>query len=185
MFGASVRIVAAVIVIAVGTIVTAVEPPAVDAAVEPEALRAAERDLEIAQIRLRRYENVEFPLAVRKLDSRIRLHEAEAPVWERRIKEYEKLDRFVASNGMLVTLDDARLTLAQVRSELDDARHEKRVLQDDYRDQRRLLELEVEAACYRLAQLRRPDAKAVGASRRTRLDVGQPRGATGRVSRAG
>jgi hypothetical protein len=141
---------------------TAAAQPAVPEQDEPargELLRSAQRDLELAEIRLRRFENVEFPLSLRKLQSRIRLLSAEVPVWERRIREYKDLDKFVGSSGVLITLDDARLTLLQVRTELEDLEHERRVVQDGYSDQRRLLALEVEVACERLKLLKREPPK--------------------------
>jgi hypothetical protein len=126
----------------------AAQPPA-----EDPALRSARRDVEMAQLRLRRYELVDFPLQLRKLDSRIKLLEAEQDVWRERVREYQQFDKWVGSNPVLITLADARLSLLQAETELDDARQERHVLQEQHQSDCRLLELEVEAAEDRLRAL--------------------------------
>jgi len=145
---------------AIVTVVTSVGPMSSRAA-QPadsgfaESLADAARDLEIAQLRLRRYDTYGYPLSLRRLESQIKLAQAELESWRRRVREYEQFDKFVGSAPVLLTLDDARLAVLRFQTDLDDSVHEKELLERSRRDQYRLLKLEVEAAARRLAGVRK------------------------------
>jgi hypothetical protein len=114
----------------------------------------ASRDYEIARIKLTRYDQVDYPLQLRRLDTQIRLAEAERDVWRRRVQEYSTLENWTGPTGLLITLDDARLSQLRLERLVDDLREERMLLERNHFDQRRLLKLESDAAASRLAKLR-------------------------------
>lgn len=144
--------------VAIVTVVASVGPAgraAADSSEFAEPLADAARELEMAQLRLRRYDAYEYPLALRRLESQIKLAQAELESWRRRVREYEQFDKFVGSAPVLLTLDEARLAVLRYQTGLDDLVHEKELLERSRRDQYRLLKLEVDAAARRLALARK------------------------------
>lgn len=119
------------------------------------AIESAERDMEIAKIRADRYVRVDYPLEVRKLEGQIKLTQAELEIWKKRVEEYQRITELTESNVMLITLDEARLSVLRLTLTLDDLQEEKLLVTRQHGQQRRLFELEAAAAHSRLAQLRR------------------------------
>lgn len=124
------------------------------------AIAEAARDLEIAQLRLRRFDRVEYPASLRYLESQIAFQQAELQVWRRRVEEYTTFDRWVGSAPMLITLDDARLNLLRCQRTLADLKADKESLENSRRDQLRLFELEAQQAAARLLKLRQGKPRA-------------------------
>ncbi len=122
-------------------------------------LVAAQRALEVAELRQRRYEQLEYPLALRRLESAITLTKAEMAALEASLAEYEQFDKFTGSSPLFHTLQRTRLALVEARLRLDDLQEEKRLRMRLHGDQCRLHELEVEAARARLAALQAPIAQ--------------------------
>ena len=139
--------------------------PATTQAAEPDrrgidsAIEDAARDLEIAQLRLRRYDRVEYPSSLRHLESQIKLAQAELEIWRHRMTEYASFDRWVGSSPMLITLDDAKLNVLRFERLVADLRADKESLEHSRRDQLRLHELEAQSAASRLLKLRQARAR--------------------------
>lgn len=125
------------------------------------AIADAARDLEIAQLRLRRYDRVEYPSTLRQLESQIKLAQAELEIWRHRVAEYAPFDRWVGSAPMLITLDDARLNVLRYERALGDLRDDRDALEHSRRDQLRLFELEAQSAAARLLKLRQALSRGV------------------------
>lgn len=113
----------------------------------------AERELEIAVLQLRRYERLEYPLRLRRLESMIELTEAEVASFERQVAEYAGFDKFVGSAPLFQSLEQARLNLIDAQLRLDDAQQERRLLERHHADQRRLYALQIESAHAALARV--------------------------------
>jgi len=120
------------------------------------AVSAAERELELARLRERRYLKVDFPLTIRRLENEITLARVELGMRERRIAEYERIAGTHAPQLFLVTLDEERLAALELRLRLKMLEEEKHLLQQQHTEQRKLLRLEIEAAQERLDELLRP-----------------------------
>jgi len=66
-----------------------------------------------------RYQHfVEYPRQLQTLDDLIRLRKAEIASLERRLKEWEPLDRFDTGRALMVTIENTRLVLLQSQIEL-------------------------------------------------------------------
>lgn len=115
---------------------------------------AAERAVELAQLRLRRYARVEYPLKLRKLESEIKLTEAELGVHQDRVAEYERFEKNAYSSPLFFSLQQARLALVESELRLADLGEEKLLLVRYHTDQCRLYELELEEARERLEAVR-------------------------------
>ena len=122
-------------------------------AAEPDRIAAAQRDVEIAQLELRRYLNVEYPSQRDHLETQLTLAAAEIAIQEDLVREYERMSRGKTSRPFLVTLSDARIAL--LGAQLSYQRHCDALsrLKKFHGDQCRLLELRLEAAHARLAAL--------------------------------
>ncbi len=119
-----------------------------------EAARTARRDVEIAELRLRLYVRVDFALRLRRLDSEIKLTEAEAASIKRILEQYRPLERLRPS-PLLGTRERTKLQLLETELRLKDLRAERLLLRRYHPDQRRLFELEAERARDRERSLRR------------------------------
>jgi hypothetical protein len=120
-----------------------------------EAIAAAERDVEIAEIEYRKYLNVEYPTRRQELESQMILSAAEIEVNRRFVCEYERMSRGKTSQVFLVTLADARLALLKAELQYEHLDAEKSRLENFHGDQCRLYELRLDAARARLAELTR------------------------------
>jgi hypothetical protein len=111
-----------------------------------QRIRAAERALEIAELELRRYERVEYPLRLRQLESRIKLAKVRVSMHERLIAEYERFTKNAYSSPLIFSLELERVALAEAKLSLDDLDEERRLTERYHTDHCRLYELKVEAA---------------------------------------
>lgn len=107
---------------------------------------AALRELEMRQLRLQLYVRSEYPLERRRLDTEIKLAEAQIGIHAREAAEFEKIQRYNYGQPFRVTVDNARYAELVARTRLADLKEEKRILEAGFRNRCRLLELDVEAA---------------------------------------
>jgi hypothetical protein len=107
----------------------------------------------MAHLRLRRFMLVDHPLAMRRLESAVKMAQAELDTFKHRLAEYEKLPKFEYSDPFLITLGDARLDVQRAELKLGDLKEEKALIERNYPEARRLLELEIESAAARLDAL--------------------------------
>jgi hypothetical protein len=117
------------------------------------AIDAARRDVEIAQLELRRYLVIDYPAQRTQLDSQIAMAHAEIESNRRLVREYERMSRGKTSRPFLVTLEDARLALLAAKLRHHQLGQQKSNLEKFHSDQCRLYELHVEAARQRLESL--------------------------------
>ena len=117
------------------------------------AIDAARRDVEIAELELRRYLVIDYPARRTPLESQITMARAEIQTNRRLVREYERMSRGKTSRPFLVTLADARLTLLAAELRHHQLCQQKSNLEKFHGDQRRLYELHIEAARQRLESL--------------------------------
>lgn len=128
--------------------------PSRTAAPPPRSIAAAQRNLEIATLRLLNFDRVEFPLESKRLDSEIALTRAAIKSLERRIVEYEQFTKNRYSSPLFLSLETTRLELVEARLNLKVLTEEK-CLRIQYRGStRRLYQLEIEQAHDRLESIR-------------------------------
>ena len=114
--------------------------PAIDSAAS--ATRES-RSQEIARLRFKLYERVDYPLLVRQLRTEIKLMEARVASLRRRVKEAE---RFHRARALFTTIENLRLELLEAELLLKDWKHELRLLQIHHVEERRLRQLLIETA---------------------------------------
>ncbi|MEX2317765.1 MAG: hypothetical protein WD669_11475 [Pirellulales bacterium] len=105
------------------------------------ARAAARRALEMANLELRLYLQVEHPREMRHLDAQIKLAEAEVKAYEERRREYEPFNKFSTGRPLLLPMQSLRLCLLEAELRLDDLRAERNALVRFHSDRWRLLEL--------------------------------------------
>lgn len=110
-----------------------------------DALSAAKRRHEMAELRLRQFERVEYPLTLRRIENELKITEAERDVQQRRIKEYGENSVFKYSEAFLITLQEAKLASLRAELKIDELKNERLVLEQNRDDRFRLLQLEIEA----------------------------------------
>ena len=125
------------------------------AAERDDALAAAKRKQEITELRLRQFERVEFPLAIRRIENDLKITEAERDVQQRRIKECGPSSIFKYSEAFLVTLQEARLAALRAELKIDELKNERLLLEQNREDRCRLLQLEIDAAADEIRALER------------------------------
>lgn len=104
---------------------------------------AAQIDDEIARIRAKLFERVDYPLLMRRLDSEIELAKAEIQMHQKVLSELERLHRLAhESKPFLVTIEELKIKRLSAELRLDDLEAERCLLQKYQRDERRLRELE-------------------------------------------
>lgn len=101
------------------------------------------RAIEIARLRFKLYERVDYPLLLRRLRTDIKLTQARVDSLRRRVKEAE---RFYRSPGLFTTIERLQLQLLEAELLLKDLRHEQTLLQIHNQDERRLRKLLIESA---------------------------------------
>ncbi|MCA9240915.1 MAG: hypothetical protein KDA37_11980 [Planctomycetales bacterium] len=111
-----------------------------------ETLLDANRRVEMAQIRLRLYEQVEYPTQRRQLTHELRVAEAEVASLKRLLQEYEPFDRFSTGRALVLTIESTRLSLLRAELRRDDFKRQLSDLQRFHVDRLRLLMLELEEA---------------------------------------
>ena len=123
-----------------------------DAAYEMARIEARQ-ELELAKLELRLYLQVEYPRQRRHLDAQIKLTQAEVDAYNERLREYRPFDRFSTGRPLLVPIQDLRLCLLEAELRLRDLQAERNALVRFHSDEWRVLELRVEQARLRLAQI--------------------------------
>ena len=136
-----------------GTLAEAAPPERKEPAADP-MVTAAQTALELATLQLRRYERVEYPLKLRRLESEIKLTAAEVASHERTLAEYQKFTRDKV-HPFFLSQEQANLARLSAQLRLDDLKEEKLLLERYHSEQRRIYEIEVEVAHERLQQLSR------------------------------
>ena len=111
---------------------------------------AALREVELAQVRMRLWERLDYPLQQRRIESELKLVEAQIDSLKRRLAEYEQFTKFKYSAPLFYSLEEARVQLVAAQAQRDNLREEAALLLKNRGDLRRLQELEVEAAKARL-----------------------------------
>lgn len=127
----------------------------VTAAERDDAIAAAKRKYEIAELRLRQFERAEYPLALRRIENELKITEAERDVQQRRIKEYGENSVFKYSEAFRVTLQEAKLAALRAELKIDELKNERLVLEQTREDRCRLLQLEIDAAANEVRALER------------------------------
>jgi hypothetical protein len=117
------------------------------------ARAAARRALEMANLELRLYLQVEHPREMRHLDAQIKLAEAELKAYEERRREYEPFNKFSTGRPLLLPLQSLRLCLLEAELRVDDLRAERNALIRFHSDRWRLLELRALDARQRVIEL--------------------------------
>jgi hypothetical protein len=110
----------------------------------PATRAAAERNLELAELRLLRFDRIDYPLAQKRLENEIEMTKAEIDSRKRRIAEYDRFNHSAYSSPFFYTLEENRLALKDAELRLDMLLRE-RCLRVQYKGtMRRIRELEVE-----------------------------------------
>lgn len=119
-----------------------------------EVARAqARQSLELANLELRLYQQVEYPRERRHLDAQIKLVEAEVDAYQEQFRVYRPFDRFSTGRPLLVSIQDLRLCLLEAELRLEDLRAERNALVRFHSDEWRLREIKVQQARFRVAEL--------------------------------
>ena len=111
------------------------------------------RALEETRLRLRLFERVDYPLRLQEVDAQIKLTRAEIESFRRRIAEYERFD---GSGAVFLELENVRLMLGAGRLRLQNLERERLLLQLHFKDERRLRQMQVDAAAQRVAETQNP-----------------------------
>jgi hypothetical protein len=120
-----------------------------------DALLAARRDLEVANIELRLYRQVEFPRKRREFDAQVKIVLAEVDSFKRLVREYKSFNVSRYSNAFLFSRQRAELALLDAELRLKNLREERSAFRRFHTDHCRLYELKVEAARARVLALDR------------------------------
>jgi len=117
------------------------------------AVETALRRHETARLRLERFDRVDFPRRVSRLEDMIELAKARRTLHEREVAEYGRFDGWRYSQPMFFSLERAKIDLLAARLEVERLVKEKCRLVRFRVDERRLLELEVESAAAEIERL--------------------------------
>jgi hypothetical protein len=124
---------------------------------EDEALRIeraqTRRALEIANLELRYYLQVEYPRELRRLDSAIRFTLAELEAVRERLRGYGPYTSFNTGQPFLLSIQEDKLCLLDTELRLRDLRDERCALVRFHTDHIRLLELKAQDIRERLILL--------------------------------
>ena len=101
------------------------------------------RAVEIARLRFKLYERVDYPLHLRHLRTDIKLMDARVASLRRRVKEAQ---RFYRSPALFTTIENLQLELLEAELVLKDRKREQTLLQIHNQDERRLRKLLIENA---------------------------------------
>ena len=103
----------------------------------------SDQAVEIARLRFKLYERVDYPLRLRHLRTEIKLMQAQVDSLRRRVKEAQ---RFSRSPALFTTIEKLQLRLLEADLLLKDLRHEQTLLQIHNQDERRLRKLIIDNA---------------------------------------
>jgi hypothetical protein len=115
--------------------------------------RNLRRALEMAQLDLRLYLQVDYPRELRHLDSAIRLTQAEVDAVKARLRAYGPYTRFDSGQPFTLSIQDDKLCLLDAELRLQDLKDERCALVRFHSDHWRLLELKAQDIRDRLVQL--------------------------------
>jgi hypothetical protein len=119
----------------------------------PAARAAARRELLLAKLELRHYQQVEYPRLRRHLQAQIDLTEAEIRAYKRQLHEYRPFSRFSVGQPFTVTIAEIRLCLQEAELRLRDLWAERNALIRFHSDDWRFLEMKVHEARLRVAEI--------------------------------
>ncbi|MCA9270534.1 MAG: hypothetical protein KDA41_18760 [Planctomycetales bacterium] len=134
-------------------LVCAFLPLAARGAAADDAISAARRGVEMAEIRMRLYERDEYPQQLHRLDRQIALAKARCESGRRRVAEYEQFDKFKYSGPLFTSLEDARLAVVEFELQTRELEESRVLLEQSHADRRRLMQLELDDANARLRAL--------------------------------
>jgi hypothetical protein len=118
-----------------------------------EARAAARRELMLAKLELRHYQQVEYPRLRRHLQAQIDLTEVEIRGYKRQLHEYRPFSRFSVGQPFTVTIQEIRLSLLEAEFRLRDLWAERNALIRFHPDDWRHLEMKVHDARLRVAEI--------------------------------
>ena len=104
------------------------------------------RALEIAMLEKKLYEQVSHPMRVRTLNAEITLTEARIKSLNRRLDEYEPMDRFETGRALFVTIEETKLDLLREELHLQELKARRTAENRFHRQQARLHALKVDQA---------------------------------------
>lgn len=104
------------------------------------------RSVEIAQLKLRLYERVEYPAELRRLEADWKVAEAEVESLERLQEEYAPFDKFSTGRALAYTVEATKLGLLRAQLNRDELKRQLTTLKRFHSDRLRLLRLELEQA---------------------------------------
>ena len=113
----------------------------------------ARRELILAKLELRHYQQVEYPRLRRHLQAQIDLTEAEIRAYKRQLHEYRPFSRFSVGQPFTVTIEEIRLCLLEAELRLRDLWAERNALIRFHSDDWRFLEMKVHEARLRVAEI--------------------------------
>jgi hypothetical protein len=105
-----------------------------------------QRAVEMAQLRLRLYQQVEHPADLRRVQSDLTFVEAEVASLKRLLKEYGPMDRFSTGRALVLTIESTRLSLLRAELNRDSLKQQLTAMQRWHGDRLRLLQLELAEA---------------------------------------
>lgn len=105
-----------------------------------------QRQVEIAELRLHLYQNVEHPAEVRRLRTELTMADAEAESLKRLLREYEPFNRFSTGNPLTLTVESTRLALLRAELRRDNTKADLQAMQRHHAQRLRLLQLELQQA---------------------------------------
>lgn len=116
-------------------------------------IAAARRQLEIAQLKQRIYENDEYPRLLSEVERAIEMAKAELESFKRRVIELEHFEEFVHSPPFFLSREEARLDVLRGDLRLRSLEDERFRMLRTRGDRVRLYQLEIDAAAAQLNAL--------------------------------
>lgn len=120
----------------------------------------ARRELDLAKLELRHYWQVEYPRQRRELNAAIDLTETEVRNYKERLWQYGPFSRYSTGQPFLLTLQNLRMCLQEAELRLSDLVAERNALIRFHSDDYKLLELSVQEARLRVADIEANDPEA-------------------------
>jgi hypothetical protein len=114
---------------------------------------SARHALECAKLDYQLYTQVDFPREVRHLESSVKFTKAEVDMLDRRVREFNRFNRFEIGRPLHVSFENAKLALLDAQLRLKDLEAELFALRRFHGDRCRMLELKVYQARVHLVHL--------------------------------
>jgi hypothetical protein len=125
-----------------------------------QARLAARQELELAKIELRNYWQIEYPRQRRELNAAIELTEMELRNNESLLHEYQPFTQFSLGQPFPITIRNLQMCIRENELRLQNLRAEWNALVRFHSDQFRALEMKVQQARWRVAELEANDVVA-------------------------